>query len=342
MGPCSRRLQPLNSSWWSPSNCAAVACFAHRGGCPSSSWKDAIAPAVSASAAGPLVLVNAGANKGYAVAEFVQRFGSATFTARDWLNNLTAIKSNMMLPCGFCKACQARAPTSRRHPGPIHAHAVELMPGNVAVLELMYSRMHVPGKVHALALSNYSGEAYRSSVFRTGEEDMGAMDTPQRHSVKVRSLTLEDWAREHGVRQVDLLSLDAEGWDLRILRGAASLLTSKRISVVEFELAPSRWVTAAGVQHWWTLPSAPLERNATHPGLLWATRELHATVSWLSELGYSCFWQGRDEEAPLLDATPESLGACTPNIAKVAQANLVCAHSALVLERMRALRIGWS
>ena len=80
-------------------------CFAGWGGCPSNAWKDATAVEIAkegqASALEPLVLVNAGANKGYAVAEFAQRFGGAAFGAHDWLGNLTDIKPNMVWKCGF-------------------------------------------------------------------------------------------------------------------------------------------------------------------------------------------------------------------------------------------------
>ena len=60
-------------------SCAAVACFASGGGCPSGAWKETTAVDVAASAGSrdALVLVNAGANKGYAVGEWAQRFGGA-------------------------------------------------------------------------------------------------------------------------------------------------------------------------------------------------------------------------------------------------------------------------
>ena len=55
----------------------------------------------------------------------------------------------------------------------IHAHAVEILPSNVLVLQDMFRRMRIPGTVHALAFSNYTGSAYRSRFFRTGQEDSG-------------------------------------------------------------------------------------------------------------------------------------------------------------------------
>ena len=343
---CPRGILPAsNSSWWSPANCAAVACFAARGGCPSGSWKDATATAVAAlaSAREPLILVNAGANKGYAVAEWTQRFGAAEFTLRDWYTNLTAIKATMMLRCGYCRACNAPDPMRRPHPGGVHAYAVELLGTNAIVLRMMMERMRITGatSVHEMALSNYSGDAYRPLFHRTGEEDVGAQSTAGRHTARVESLTLDDFAARQSIRTIHTLSLDAEGWDSRILHGAATLLREKRIGLLEFEYAPKAWATAAGL---WKI--AAVDDDAAiragrmrHPALPLVARELAQTVGWLSDMGYQCFWQGRDEDT-LLGTTRERIEACHDAIAGVPQGNLVCAPSqSAVLERLRTLRL---
>ena len=338
---CPSKLPALNASWWSPSNCAALACFAARGGCPTSSWKEATAPEVAQSATltgGPLVLVNAGANKGYAVGEFVQRFGEASFTVHDWHTNLTDIKKNMMLSCGYCGACREPNPRSHRPlpPQGIHAHAVELMPANALVLKLMFERMHIPGTVHEMALSNYSGEAWRPAFFRTGGEDQGAQASKGPWSSKTEAMALDDWTARHAVRHIHMLSLDAEGWDMRILRGAHALLEAKRIGVLEFEYAPRRWVTAEGG---WVPLDADKTRGAPHPAMLTAAQELSRTIGWLGRLGYRCYFQGRDAAAPVLTATRRGIEACRNDIATLGQANLLCAHAPDVHARLRTLRV---
>jgi FkbM family methyltransferase len=366
---CPRHLPPLASPWWSSlDNCTLLQCFAVGGGCPAGAWKDATAFDVAGLAADdePLVLVNAGANKGYAVAEFVQRFGDAEYSARQWLSNLTNIKANMMLPCGFCGACRAPAPTARPRPrGGIHAHAFELLPSNVMVLREMFQRMSVPGTVHALALSNYSGEAYRcreptpecvshcicdasgrvsaaarrfrSSVFRTGEEDIGASTTRNRHSVSTPCIALDEWSVQSKVRRVHVLSLDAEGWDMRILRGASRLLRTRRIGLVEFEWTPEKYATAEGL---WGAPSAAgtarRETDDVNP-LVVAARELAKTVGWLQSFGYECFFQGGEATPVLLRVTQHSLEACGQRLGTaVRHSNLVCAHAPALVARLRS------
>ena len=55
-------------------DCNASLAVAKHSGCPSGRWQDAIAPLLVASrTAANLTLVNVGANKGYNVAEFLQR-----------------------------------------------------------------------------------------------------------------------------------------------------------------------------------------------------------------------------------------------------------------------------
>ena len=73
---------PLNGSFWTPSNCDALTCFASGSGCPSGNWRDATAPII-ANADEPIILVNAGANKGYAV--FQPHFRGGSGTGRKWV-----------------------------------------------------------------------------------------------------------------------------------------------------------------------------------------------------------------------------------------------------------------
>ena len=164
----------------------------------------------------------------------------------------------------------------------IHAHAVEILPSNVIVLQEMFRRMRIPGTVHGLAFSNYTGSAFRSATFRTGQEDIGVKASAERRSVPMDCTTVDEFASRHAVRRIHHLALDAEGSDLRILRGAESMLRQSRISLLEFEFNPHKWMAAEGM------------RSATPPGgenatLTLAARDLARTVGWLDRLGFTCF-----------------------------------------------------
>jgi FkbM family methyltransferase len=57
-------------------------------------------------------------------------------------------------------------------------------------------------------------------------------------AAKARSVpttTLDREAEARGVESVDILKIDAEGWDLFVLRGARGLLSRQRVRIVQFE-----------------------------------------------------------------------------------------------------------
>jgi hypothetical protein len=47
--------------------------------------------------------------------------------------------------------------------------------------------------------------------------------------------TLDAWAMREGVREIDLLKIDVEGYDLPVLKGAAGLLRAQAIGAFAFE-----------------------------------------------------------------------------------------------------------
>jgi FkbM family methyltransferase len=52
---------------------------------------------------------------------------------------------------------------------------------------------------------------------------------------RVKMTTLDAFAKQQKVANIDLLKIDAEGNELAVLQGAKKLLTSHRISIVQFE-----------------------------------------------------------------------------------------------------------
>jgi FkbM family methyltransferase len=59
-----------------------------------------------------------------------------------------------------------------------------------------------------------------------------------RDVVQVRVQTLDEWAAEHGISRIDLLKVDAQGFDLEVLRGARGLLKHVRAINCECQFAP--------------------------------------------------------------------------------------------------------
>lgn len=52
----------------------------------------------------------------------------------------------------------------------------------------------------------------------------------------VEITTIDVFSSKHAIEKIDLLKIDAEGFDLEVLKGAENMLTSKRISLVLVEV----------------------------------------------------------------------------------------------------------
>lgn len=57
------------------------------------------------------------------------------------------------------------------------------------------------------------------------------------HSDEVEGVRLDDFCRDHGIPRIDLLKIDAEGHEYRILLGAAELIAADAIDGIQFEFA---------------------------------------------------------------------------------------------------------
>jgi FkbM family methyltransferase len=53
--------------------------------------------------------------------------------------------------------------------------------------------------------------------------------------INVRCTTLDHFCYDHGIKQVDVLKIDTEGFDFDVLKGAASMLAEQAIKFVYFE-----------------------------------------------------------------------------------------------------------
>ena len=124
---------------------------------------------------------------------------------------------------------------------------------------------------------------------------------------RVNVTTIDALTIEFGLSVVDWLSIDAEGYDARVLRGAVAALGGGKVRLVEFEY---------------------------HSTGLWATLNLADTLRWLEGFGFKCFWQG--DSGTLAPAHSE----CGDELDFRAWSNLVCARErALVIALMRLVSI---
>ena len=310
--------------------------IAKRSKCPSNRWKDFVTESLvnTSSAIGggaPLLYVNVGANKGFAVAEVLQRFhddGGRTPSNREWHRSIKIIKPSGMFGCGMCSACKDPKP-ELRHNRSVRVVAFELLKPNHLLLTKLFARHAVPGVAIHAAVSNYTGTAYAPTGVRTGQEwtsaeigeqasagsPSGTAHAARRGRAAVPSTTIDAWAARDGLRRIDWLSIDAEGWDALILEGSAALLSSRSVELLEFEYHHK------GL---WDESLPPGER-----------RNLKSVLATLHASGYACFWQV--DKGSLAEAN----GArWCESFEFRAHSNMVCAHREPLVRALRGLDQG--
>jgi FkbM family methyltransferase len=139
------------------------------------------------------------------------------------------------------------APAARRQPGRLVLHAFEPVP---ATREVFAARLAaVPGRdcvqLHPLALSDREGSA-RIAIWgeTAGTNTLAFDDDSLRRAqdvLEIRTATLDGFLDSAGLDRVDLVKIDAEGHDLRVIEGARGALRAGRIGVVQFEYS-HRWI----------------------------------------------------------------------------------------------------
>lgn len=267
--------------------------------CQSGAWLDAAAPLL---ASDRMVLFNLGANTGFTISSFLQRFQHGwKHSNRHWHHALQAQQPDVS--GGVCDDAEAATSPSAAVPGArVHVVAVELARKNAVLLRHVFGRLHVHGRVYHAAASDAVGTAHEpGGAHRGGFESAAISDA----GPVVKMTTADALSAKLNVSRIDLLSIDTEGWDSKVIRGASSLLRRRAVRVLEFEFG-----TGGAQGHW-------------------GPRTLHDTLQFLQSLGYSCFWEG--DRGHLAPATPE----CNEH-APLKWSNIVCAHEPAVVEVMRS------
>lgn len=224
--------------------------------------------AASASSSG-LVMLNVGANKGFNLVEWMQRYTGADMSNRQW-HRLMMNKAEppcKLQCCGVCLICHKKR-GKQLADVKLQLHAFELQPSNERLLRQLVSLTGAPVEVHGSAVSNTSGVVYTRDSGAPGYESVSAMRSARGARAIVRNVTTVDaFMAARKIERVGLVSIDTEGWDAFVIRGMESALRRRAIDAFEFEY------TRAWKPH--------LGEHALKDHLV-----------WLDRLGYTCFWQG--------------------------------------------------
>lgn len=111
-----------------------------------------------------------------------------------------------------------------------------LMQQNIKVTNAHLHNLAISGNDGAKTFYHWDDSAQTgelSSFYRRPdvEKNMNASVKP----ITVHSYALDTFCRDQSIREIDFLKIDTEGAELDVMRGAASLLSSKRIRILQFE-----------------------------------------------------------------------------------------------------------
>ena len=215
-------------------------------------------------------MLNVGANKGYNLVEWAQRYTSADVSNKNWhhLMMKRASPPCALQCCGVCLVCH-RKRIKQMATARLKLHAFELQPSNERLLRQLVGLSNLDVTVHGSAVSNVSGVVYTRDSGAPGYESVSAMRTPRgvRKAVVRNVTTVDSFLAAEGIERVGLVSIDTEGWDHYVMRGMEGAMRRRAIDAVEFEYT-----------------------RAWKPHLGDHALKLH--LDWMDTLGYVCFWQG--------------------------------------------------
>jgi FkbM family methyltransferase len=118
-------------------------------------------------------------------------------------------------------------------------HAFEPSPKTFETLKANTS--YIP----AITLNNVGLGSSRSELFfhESEKAEMNSFLAPAKDCwikpqfvQKLPVRTVDDYCLEHSIRRIDVLKSDTQGYDLEVLRGAESMLTSGRVRLVYLEI----------------------------------------------------------------------------------------------------------
>jgi FkbM family methyltransferase len=93
--------------------------------------------------------------------------------------------------------------------------------------------------IHHAALSDTAGEieyrAYPGDPTRNGISGVGAESNFQYELYTAPCWTGDDYSQKSNIKHIDLLKIDAEGYDLHVIKGFDRMLTEGRVDIIQFE-----------------------------------------------------------------------------------------------------------
>lgn len=298
------------------------------GGCSKNeTWRSVIAAAAVQNQ--PVRFINAGANKGFEVAGFLEAWApERNVSKRRWHSRIKAFAAAHHLgflswsASGACKdGLQTKQEERRismyaRRGNHVEIHAFELAASTAHLLETIVNDTGVSDIVHV-----YNRPVDNSTrmvdvplvATAPGNERFSICHAPESRAIGKRgdscrrrgrlptlATSLDDFIEQRGFGHVFQVTIDTEGWDALVLEGLRRSLRSQTVQVVEFEYsAMGFWKQG-----------------------LKDRRTLAQTLQWMADVGWFCFMQGK------FGLVPVSPPCWREEMEIHRWSNLVCVHGA--------------
>ena len=228
------------------------------------------------------VLVDVGANKGYTSGDWLRIWKPALGISPKTIYDFYSQEFSPKL-CGMCKECKMSYSFSNEdwalESVDLTIHMVEPSPSTHEMLVKMKDRLDFKGfQIHRFAAYNESTElefVAAHAGWEVGAIAQGNTATDYLKSgsvVKVKAMKLDDWFQSSQIHHVDILKIDAEGFDPLVLQGTQEFLRGQRASILAFEYH--------SINFW----------NKDNP----FSSSLKEWVDRLDSFDYDCYIEGRD------------------------------------------------
>lgn len=203
----------------------------------------------------PVVLLNAGVNKGFELLDLYQIYhGHFNFTGKRWHELLLSTENPQRCLehcCGVCSTCLKRhltipKPLALRQGLPVELYGFDALPANHIMLTWMVARTGLPATLTHAAVGDSVKQVLvqnESAGFENGGPLRGRRG-PGPGRVPVPQLTIDAFVAQRGIEYLDHVLIDVEGWDAHVIDGMKGMLTARRIELFEFENSPkcgARW-----------------------------------------------------------------------------------------------------
>ncbi|RJU81259.1 MAG: FkbM family methyltransferase [Candidatus Poseidoniales archaeon] len=122
-----------------------------------------------------------------------------------------------------------------------HIHAFEPHPGNIATIKSQQELRNIDNiTLHNIALGRTHSKMQLHVKQFHGHHSLGDVDnSPTIDKIEVDVNTIDEVAKNLGIKAINFLKIDVEGFESDVLHGAENLLKNKKIEYILFELQDS-------------------------------------------------------------------------------------------------------